>query len=432
MNAVLLLLLVASQKTDKPDLVQGMIETKGDVWVGQRVTVVVKLYSPTFFAGAAAFDLPSVPGVVILPPQGSPTIGSEAVGDDTYTTQRHELAVYAQRAGAVRLPPIRVRFASDGGIGKPPVPRRGATRELTFTAKMPPGAEGLATVITTPQLSVKESWKPEPGEAKLGGAFTRTVTVRARDVPGMVLPAMPWEAPEGIAIYPAPPAVTDASDRGESTGQRLESVTYVCEKPGTFTLPALTLTWWDLAEKKLRRVRLPSRSFEVAPGPAPAEDAAGAAADTRGRRRAWLVMIPASLVALVAALWLSRRRLSSWWGRTRLALSASEPGCFVRFGRACQGGDAREIYDTLTAWLDRAGGGPRLDDFAARSGDVELAAQIGRLESHLFGRPDGEAHPLGFSAADLWRHVNRARGQLLGARRATPSPGRGLAPLNPP
>ena len=53
---------------------------------------------------------------------------SEAVGDDTYTVQRHELAVYPQRAGTVRLPPIRVRFASDGGIGKPPVPRQGATQ----------------------------------------------------------------------------------------------------------------------------------------------------------------------------------------------------------------------------------------------------------------------------------------------------------------
>src|SRR5690606_34912623 len=142
-----------------------------------------------------------------------------------YTTQVHELAVYPQRGGAIRLPPIGVRFASDGGIGKPPIPREGKTKELTFTAKMPSGAEGLSTIITTQKLTLHETWKPEPGKAKVGGAFTRTVTVQAQGVPGMVLPPMRWEAPEGIAVYPAPAEVTDSSERGETAGQRVESVT---------------------------------------------------------------------------------------------------------------------------------------------------------------------------------------------------------------
>src|SRR5690606_4532002 len=147
MNLTFLLLLVVARQPTGIDLVQGQVEAKGDVWVGQRVTVSVKLYSPTFLASAATFDLPSVPGVVILPPQGRPLIGTEVVAGDTYTTQVHELAVYPQRGGAIRLPPIGVRFASDGGIGKPPIPREGKTKELTFTAKMPSGAEGLSTII---------------------------------------------------------------------------------------------------------------------------------------------------------------------------------------------------------------------------------------------------------------------------------------------
>ena len=40
----------------------------GDVWVGQRVTLVVELRAPGTFAGAPSFDLPSIPGAVILKP----------------------------------------------------------------------------------------------------------------------------------------------------------------------------------------------------------------------------------------------------------------------------------------------------------------------------------------------------------------------------
>lgn len=53
----------------------------------------------------------------------------------------------------------------------------------------------------------------------------------------------------GLGVYPKPPVVEDAMQRGEFTGQRVETVTYICEQPGTYTLPALTipalLRWLD-------------------------------------------------------------------------------------------------------------------------------------------------------------------------------------------
>ena len=71
------------------------------------------------------------------------------------------------------------------------------TPTVSFVARTPPGAEKLATVITTRQLTVKESWAPEPGATKTGAAFTRTITVEARDVPGMVLPSFAFDPPPG-------------------------------------------------------------------------------------------------------------------------------------------------------------------------------------------------------------------------------------------
>ncbi len=412
MNAAIFLLLVMAQNPNKVDLVQGRVVTKGEVWVGQRVTVVVKLYSPTFFAGAAAFDLPSVPGVVILPPQDRPQIGTEEMGGDSYTTQTHELAVYPQRAGAVRLPPIGVRFASDGGIGKPPIPREGKTKEMAFTAKMPPGAEGLATVITTPKLTIRETWKPEPGRAKPGGAFTRTVTVRAAAVPGMVLPPMRWGAPEGVGVYPTPATVTDSSERGEATGQRVESVTYVCEKPGTYRLPGVTLAWWDAGQKKLRREQLPSRTIEVEAGPPPA-DAREADPPRKPHVRAWALGGVCAAAGLGLVLWLIPKPLGRWLADRRAAQTDSEAAWFSRVKAACRGGDPLRIEQALLAWLDHTPneGRPwRLADLADHSPDLVLKAQLASLQERLYGKTGA---PNELSALKLLESVQTARKRLL-------------------
>ena len=86
------------------------IETKGDLWVGQRVTLLVELLAPGFFAGTAAFDLPTVSGLMLVPPEDSPIVASETMDGTTYTVQRHELAVFSRRAGEQTIPPFTVRF----------------------------------------------------------------------------------------------------------------------------------------------------------------------------------------------------------------------------------------------------------------------------------------------------------------------------------
>src|SRR5262245_17546515 len=145
-----------------PAQARASVATKGDIWVGQRVTLVVELLTPGIFSSAPAFDLPQVPGVILMPPEGRPVLGSETIDGTTYTTQRHELAVFAQRAGRVEVPGFVVRFSSSPEFTKPPIDRQVTTPAVTFTTIMPPGAEGLATVITTRQLTAKEAWDPPP------------------------------------------------------------------------------------------------------------------------------------------------------------------------------------------------------------------------------------------------------------------------------
>jgi hypothetical protein len=276
------------------------------VWVGQRVTVAVELLAPGYFASAAQFDIPDPAGVLLMPPQGHPVVGNETIDGVLYTVQRHELLAWPMRAGDASIPAVTARFSfKRNPLDKDEVQAAVTTRPIPFTVSLPPGAEGLGTVISARDLEVRDVWNPEPGseEIKTGEAFKRTITFTAPDVPGMVFPPFRPAEMDGVATY-AKQHIQDSENRGALTGARRDEITYVFQRPGHYTVPAVTLAWFDLDAKALQTELLPAQAFNVIANPAMASADVGKAAaspDTRAWvQGAWRIMAGAAALVLLA------------------------------------------------------------------------------------------------------------------------------------
>src|SRR5262245_20399482 len=284
-----------------------------DVWVGQKLTLVVELLAPGYFASSPAFDLPQVPGVLVFPPTDRPVLSTETIEGVSYTVQRHELTVFARRAGEFDIPPFTVRFdfkpsPTDAGA----VTQAVTTEPLRFTAKLPPGAEGLGALVSARSLTAEETWQPQGVKAKTGDALTRTITLSAPDVPGMAFPPFRAVRVQGLGVYAKDPQVLDHSERGELQGQRRETITYVCERPGHFVIPAAHFTWWNLQDQRLETVDFPERVLEVAPNPAaPAVSTVGHRKSEERFRRS--LFVGPTLLVLAGGLVVALRRLG-WRG----------------------------------------------------------------------------------------------------------------------
>lgn len=379
------LLLFASSPAlafDPAPRVKAELSPRDEVWMGQRVTLAITLSTPDFFAGVPSFEIPPIPGVVVLAPAGSPSVGSETIGETRFTTQRHEFSVYAQRAGLVRIPAFRIRFESNSGYGKPVIPRQVTTDALMFHAKTPPGAEGLGTVVSARNLKVTDVWHPEPTTPKVGDAFERVLTVTADDVPGMVIPSFQLDQVEGLAAYPKPTRVSDHIERGALTGQRVEITTYICDAAGTVTVPNRTLTWFDLATNTLSTVTLSSRTFTVAPLPNPEPTLETPSVRSGG----WWAAV-ATLVGILGLAGFLAVRIWPRWVRAYASWTASEPAQFARLRRISQSGDPHAMYVALLQWLDRIG--PiSLDEFALQAHDLAMTRAIGGLTDRVYHRAD--------------------------------------------
>ena len=252
-------------------LARTSLKQEAGIWMGQGVVMVVELLAPGYFAGAASFDLPRVPGVLIVPPVGSPLVSNEEIGGVSYTVQRHELMLYSQVEGTATVPAceVRLRFKRSP-LDHDAVEQAVKTQEVSFKAVRPPGAKPGQTIITSVDLKLEETWRPEPGaNAKVGDAFVRTLKWSASDLTGMAFPPFRPAPIRGLGIYPAEPVVADAEDRGTLSGRRTDTVTYVCKTGGHFEIPPLAVTWWDPEAKELKKLAFKAHAFDVPMPPAP-------------------------------------------------------------------------------------------------------------------------------------------------------------------
>jgi len=413
------------------------LETRLDhparIWAGQRLDLQITLYTRGVFSGVPRFDLPEDSGMVLVREDSRPLLGSREIDGADYLSKQYSIAVFPLRPGALQLPAFDVEFAyRDENRNEVAVTL--STTAQRFEVQPVPGADPGLPLLTSTDLDVSDHWDRQPVEARVGEAFTRTLTLTAEGLPGMVLPPLHPVGAEGLAIYPEPPRVSTETGRGVFIGKRQERYSYVLEQPGHYTLPAMKLQWWNPRTETLTEVRIEGINFDVSPDPLLQSPAAIGATDQpdlfMGRYRAVLAATLTGGLIFGLLIVLRRKRQSRVGGD----LSETEALAFRRFRQATAANDAAASLRTLMRWLDVTGLGGKntmLGAFVQSTGDPALAAQINRLERHLFGRATEDASKR-WSGKALNRAVARARNAQRKKRSGRHfDSGNSLCPLNP-
>ncbi len=340
-------------------------------WVGQRVLLKIDVLAADAWAQVTSFGVIEIAGAYVLPLQDQGVRLQETIDGVAYSGQQYEISLFPQRAGTLKLEAhsldVQVRqLGGDGETSQQAV----ELPQLEFSVRLPPGAEGIEGLISTRSLKASQSWEPQVTELKVGDAIQRTLRFEAEDHSGMAF--LPLQQPDipGLGLYPAEPRVDDRYDRGALTGSRVESITYVAQQPGRFTLPAVTLSWWDLNAEKLQQIVLDGVELRVSGVPAVQGALSRGGLDGR-----WLALGLLLLVGLIAL----RRPVQNAWRQRRQRLAESEARYFKALQQAIRKDQPQQIHAALMRWLDRINAGQRpmrLDHFLADHAEGMDAAAI--------------------------------------------------------
>ncbi len=374
-TVVLLFALPAAAQQNEA-IVRTAIEPEDDIRVGQRVTLRLDVLGVDGWASLPQLPRIDLPGALVYSPQSQGIRLNETIDGESYSGQRYEMWIYPQRTGEVRIPSFAVNTRiQQFGLKSEPVTKELPTKEIVFDVAMPPGASGTMNVICSTELKVQQRWRPERATAQVGDGVERVITRTIAGAPGMVLTPLKHANIQGIRVYPKQPRIDDSINRGELTGRRTDSVTYVFEQPGEYELPELALVWWDVDSKELREEILPGLIVDARPDADTAQVDDVATVPTEPERRSalpWIILF-VLVVVLGGLCWRYRNVLQAMWQQIQHYYRASEPSIFRRFVRAARAGDPKATQRMLMQWLDRieARNQPaRLDSFLERFGDT--------------------------------------------------------------
>lgn len=415
---------------DPPYRISAGLAKMDRIYLGQKVTLWVDVKTNTWFTAAPQFGDVHIAHALILQLSKFNINFTEQIAGETWAVQRKEYIVYPQRAGTYSVPALDVEI-SYAIPGKSPGKAILKSPSLAFTTQMPPGAEKVGYFVNTPGLTVKDIFNKELQDLRVGDSLKRTITMVAEDSVGMLLPALRFDRIDGIAVYQEPPQVSDQVSRWESTGMRVESVTYLFEKEGEYLLPDITLFWWDPQESELKKEILSALKLNVAPNPELAAESivTETKPDTvEAKEKEYeanlkilhisLLVAGILLMVLLIRLFIPRvaRRVMQRLKKKKQLRWHSEQAYFRRFRQACRSNENLEIFKRLMSWLDCIyddSSAVTLDRLVADGHDPALQSQVNGLKTELFGKNPDDQTGSQWSPRLLSKHVIMARRGLL-------------------
>ncbi len=409
------------------------IQQDQEIWAGQQVTLNLDLKTTGFSFSDSYFNLPEVAGAFLMQTDTTTVKMTENIDGQTWQIIRYPLALYPQKAGPLKIPSIAVRFITSAGFGSTSIPFEFQTEPLELTINLPPGVKDGGLVVTTKSFELDHEWQPESGTAQTGDAFTLTVKRRANDISAMLLPPLPVFRTEGLAAYPQAPELNDKTNRGDLTGERIDSIIWVVEKPGIYDIPGIRFQWWDPNRRELKQQVIPGLNLNIPSSPAD-KSLAGASDESEqpGNERLWLLII--ALMALGSIiLWLRSGRKTP--RQTPGQQVDSEKSAFNRLIKACRSNNIGQTHSALHAWL--AWSSPEcslpthspnsrpvtLSEFAQACDDTQLTAELERLQKALISSDSN------WQSSELQNTLRRIR-RKINKQKIVQSKAH-LAPLNP-
>ena len=322
-------------------------------YVQQQVPVLVRLYLDDSVR-RGKYSEPQIADAVVEK-VGQERRYSTIRNGRNYRVIERRYAVFPQKSGELRIPPVRFEgeirdkpkvqtdqrgqrplrdklfgddpFFQDDFFASDPFddffdessrPVRKFSSALTLQVRPPAVTQG--NWLPASALRLRDSWADAPPQLKAGQPVTRTITVEAEGLTGAQIPAIELPAPAGVRIYQEPIANVTRQGPAGLVGESRQSVTYIPSNPGDLTLPETTVAWWDTGRDAAATASLPAWRLKVLPGDGGSARVPGANENTvpeAGGRGTTSPLSGSSAVPTQS--W--SERLSHWrWQLTGLAL----------------------------------------------------------------------------------------------------------------
>jgi hypothetical protein len=130
---------------------------------------------------------------------------------------------------------------------------------LPIPESYPKDAPWLPTDI----LTLHQEWQATNDTFTVGEPITRTITLTAAGLSKAQLPKLTMPDVRGVKIYPDQAESNSTLNKNRLVSQKRQNFALVPSTAGQFTLPAMSVTWFNILTNKVQQSSLPAKTILV-------------------------------------------------------------------------------------------------------------------------------------------------------------------------
>ncbi len=282
-------------------------------------------------------------------------------------------------------------FSGMGGMFEETRPLRVRDHDITLQIRPQPASAQNMSWLPAKNLTLSETWSPDPPVFRVGEPVTRSVTLTAQGLSTAQLPDPIPPVPADMKRYPDQPQSESHVEGDDLVATKTLKTALIPNASGTLTLPELRIPWWDTRTQESRVATLPARTINVLPGVAgaaqpvptpaapssqpitpppvtasPSETASNTTTPTSNNGSPsthagvwpWVTAVMTLVWLATLFLWLRARRASTRTDlepknrseKTSTARQATLAQAIKRLKQACQKNDAKAAHAALLDW----------------------------------------------------------------------------------
>ena len=444
----------AASQTSVPDnegLILELSSDESSLYVQSQVIVTLRLLiGGSNVTGYQMGDLAIEDMDVVIESLGDVKQYQTRLDKKSYLVLEQQFALFPQQSGALNIGPVRaeVQFGSRSrsifdALKSPSRIKRVRSNSLALQVIAKPETFNAAHWLPSTDVQLDDEWQGDLTRLAAGEPVTRIITLTAEGLTAAQLPDLVQADVAGIKQYPDKPVFENQrSSRGiDAVLQR--RIAIIPTAAGHYSLPEITIPWWNIRTGQQEVARIPSRTIEVQQGAGSTVTSTPSSGDLPVVAKGlgdvpllqsepdwfwlWMSMIlGAGWLASIIAWWLSRSGSRPRSTRSDDAVKNDLPGAIKRLRQACADNSAGDAREAVLSWANALVKNRQFVNMnqVTRFFGQPLKQQLDLLNRSIYSETTGE-----WNGELLWRTCREiARKQIPDDEITVLN---GLQPLNP-
>lgn len=280
-----------------------------------------------------------------------------------YIVLERKYAIFPQHAGILEIAPVtfqaKIVIGGHSFFNVQTQMKRLVSEAMKIEVKPTPLPFTKQNWFAAHAVTWSEEWSADPNNMTLGEPLTWTLTIKADGCMGNQIPTPSLEFPNAFKQYVDKVETSNQITEEGFSGTKQIKVALIATKSGEFSIPKISIDWWDLKSDLVRHMEIPERTIHVASGqiaiqteqplstPNPLNEPVQNATEIPYSPTFWGWMILAMSVPLLIFIgWLFLFKKSP---ATKIK-SDSLNQVRAQIKKACQANDAKKVEVALLAW----------------------------------------------------------------------------------